>query len=268
MISIFDFEDYKAFVNARIQDMPKKGYGQYQRLAEHLRINSVTISQIFKGARELGIDQALEVSEFLGLSETERDLFLLLVDHARAGSQKWKSFIEKKIRLKKIEARNLKSRVQPEKDIKEEARSTFYSNWYYSGIRLSTSIESLATLEAIAQHVQLPRALVAEVLKFLIQQRLVVEKDGRYVIGPKSTHVESTSPLVNRHHANWRIKGLQKMGNMDSEELFFTAPLSLSQDALEEIRKDLTNFIGVTTKKVKESESEVLACLNIDWFKF
>ncbi|MGE3975630.1 MAG: TIGR02147 family protein [Bdellovibrionales bacterium] len=268
MVSVFDFDDYKLFVNTRIQEMPKKGYGQYQRLAEHLKINSVTISQIFKGNRELGIDQALELSEFLGLSEIERDFFLLLVDHARASTQKWKSFIEKKIRLKKTEARNLKSRLQPEKDIVEEVRSTFYSNWYYSGIRLSTSIKSFSTLESIAHHFQLPRPLVAEVLEFLIRQRLVVEKDGRYAIGPKSTHVESTSPLVNRHHANWRIKGLQKMGHMDSEELFFTGPLSLSKKALEEIRSDLTNFIQDTTMKVKESDSEILACLNIDWFKF
>jgi plasmid maintenance system antidote protein VapI len=87
-ISIFDYESYKEYFAKRIESMPRKGHGQLSRLASQLGVPPVTVSQIFKGDRELTLDQALEVSGFLGLSTAEQEYLFLLVQKARAVTAK------------------------------------------------------------------------------------------------------------------------------------------------------------------------------------
>lgn len=57
------------------------------------------------------------------------------------------------------------------------------------------------------------------------------------------------------------------MDEIETDELFFTAPMVLSADMILEVRKELVTLIERITKQITDSKSETLACLNIDWFK-
>ena len=87
-------------------------------------------------------------------------------------------------------------------------------------------------------------------------------------MGPKSTHLEADSPLVTRHHLNWRVKGMEKMGNLSNDELFLSLPCSMSEKAMREIRSELVKSIERVTEIVDSSAEDQLVCLNIDLFKF
>ena len=89
---------------------------------------------------------------------------------------------------------------------------------------------------------------------------------GRLDIGPQVTHMGHDSPFVNRHHANWRLKGLQYLENLSDNDLFCTGPMALSKEAAKSIRKSLVELIERSTKSAANSDSEVVRCLNIDWF--
>jgi hypothetical protein len=108
--------------------------------------------------------------------------------------------------------------------------------------------------------------LVANVIRFLLEHKLIVQKGGLFDFGPQVTHVGHDSPFVNRHHANWRLKGLQAMDTTTSKDLLYTGPMALSEEAAAAIRKLLVELIEKTTKLAADSESETLRCLNIDWF--
>lgn len=60
---------------------------------------------------------------------------------------------------------------------------------------------------------------------------------------------------------------MTKMDAVSSEELFYTGPMALSRQTMVEVRKKLVQLIENVTKDVIASESETLACLNLDWFK-
>ena len=94
---IFEFDDYKNFVNTRIIALPRKGRGEYQKIAEYLRVHATLISQIFKGPRELTLEQACELSTYLSLNALETDYFITLVEFRRAGSLKLKEILERRI---------------------------------------------------------------------------------------------------------------------------------------------------------------------------
>src|SRR2546430_13286005 len=94
---LFEFTEYKQYVQNWLKNMPKNGHGQLSRIAKHLNISSVSVSHIFNGPRELSEEQAVELAEFFGFSELESEYFLLLVQLERAGTHKLKTKIKNKM---------------------------------------------------------------------------------------------------------------------------------------------------------------------------
>jgi hypothetical protein len=75
-------------------------------------------------------------------------------------------------------------------------------------------------------------------------------------------------PLVIKHHQNWRIRGLQKMELRDENHLFYTGPMSLSEDGAANVRQKILDVIQQVNQLVVDSPSQVARCLNIDWFQY
>ncbi|OQW46980.1 MAG: hypothetical protein A4S09_16175 [Proteobacteria bacterium SG_bin7] len=267
-MNIFDYKNYKKYINDRIENMPKRGHGQYRKLSHFLSVNSVNVSQIFRGDRDLTIEQACELCEYFGLSDLEGQYFLGMVEYNRAGTHKLKKMIMKRLEEISEKSQDLKSRLKHEKYLSEEAKSTFYSNWYYSGIRLLSGVNGYNDVDRISEYFGLSLVTVRRVVDFLLQYGLCVDRDGKIAMGPSSTHLEASSPLVGRHHMNWRLLGIENMEGIDSSELFFTMPCSLDSKNLKLIRKELVDVIERITKLIDDAPSEELACLNIDLFKF
>ncbi|MGZ3775220.1 MAG: TIGR02147 family protein [Pseudobdellovibrionaceae bacterium] len=266
-MDIFDFKDYKDFVNHTIEAMPKKGYGTYRKIAHHLNINSVMVSQIFKGDRHLTSEQAHNLSEFFGLNDLATDYFILLVQIQRAATHTYKDRLEKKLAGLRIKSRDLKTRLPKDKELSDEAKATFYSRWYYSGIRLATSVENLQTPDQLASRLNLSISQINQIIQFLIENGLCIQEGNRIKMGPRRTHIGADSVLVGRHHLNWRMKAMTKIDNIEKDELFYTGPMALSHEMVDEVRKELIRLIERVTEKVVDSKSETLACLNLDWFK-
>ena len=105
-------------------------------------------------------------------------------------------------------------------------------------------------------------------MKFLIENGLCQELNGQISYGPAAIHVDKESPFVNKHHQNWRFRAIQQMELKRDADMYFTSPMSLSKKALEEIRTLLPSIIQQVMKISGPSTSEVVACLNIDWFEF
>ncbi len=93
-MGIFGYQDYKSFLLERIHNLPKKGRGEMQRMAYFLNVHPTLISQILRGPRDLSPEQALEFSQYFGLTRSETEYFLTLVEIERAGSLRLKSFLE------------------------------------------------------------------------------------------------------------------------------------------------------------------------------
>lgn len=265
-MSIFECEDYKRCVNDWILEQPNSGHGQLRRIAMHLGINSVVMSQVFRGDRHLTLEQALAVTKFIGLTDIESDYFLLLVQRARTSHYELVEIFSRQLEDLRSRAGALKSRVKHQKFTDEDC-ATFYSHWYYSAIRLGVSIPQLSSISAIAKHLNLDRPMVAKAIEFLLSNKLLVEKNGRLDLGPQVTHIGHDSPFVGRHHANWRLKGLQAMDQKSASQLFYSGPMALSEDATKTIRKNLIELVEKCTRTAAASDSEVLRCLNIDWFE-
>jgi hypothetical protein len=263
----YEFESYKEFVLARIQTMPKRGRGELRKIAEALRTPSTRISHIFRGTGQLTLEQGAALCRHFGLSELETDYVLASISKERAGTRELQQYYAGQMRAAREKAQDLVNRVSSEKVMSEPDRATFYSSWIYSAVHLATSLPGLRTIDALSQHFKMPRDRMRLISDFLLSCGLCVEEDGKLSMGTQRTHLESTSPLLPRHHSNWRLRAMERHDQLGAGELAFTCQVSISAEDQLRIREQLAQYVERFYEQVAASKpEEKLACLNLDWF--
>lgn len=267
-MSIYEFLDYSAYIRAWIESQPKKGRGLASRMALSLKVSTTMISQVLNGDRHLSLELASELADFIGLSIPEQDYFFLMIDFQRAGTQGLRNKLKRKLLEEQEKSNKLKERLKVEVELSDTAKSVFYSNWVYSGIRNLSALPEFKDVDSISEKLHLPRATVQKVVDFLLQNNLLVQKNGALQVGPQKTYIGADSLLVNKHHQNWRLQGFREMLNQNDQNLFYTGPMSLSKELAAQIRHELPTFIEKLYKRLGPSTSETVRCLNIDWFEY
>lgn len=267
MMKIFEFSDYKEFVKKMILLRPNGGRGEYRKLAEHLYMHTTLISQIFNGDRDLSGEQGCALAEYFGLSELETEYLISLIELSRAGSARLKKFYQDRINALRERGLQVEARLPPSKVLSDEQRGIFYSQWYYSAIRLICSITGFQRPELIAETLGVKLSRTREVLSFLVSANLCKEVGGNYTLTEARTHTSRSSSFAGRHHANWRLQAIEKFEIMRVEDIAFTAPLTISRAGAEKIRSQLMAMIEQVSQTVSSSDSEELYCLNLDWFR-
>lgn len=268
MISIYDHNDYRSYLEAWIQIQKNQGHGSRGKLAEAAGVSSTLISLILKSEKHLSLEQAAEIGDFMGLNENESDYFLLLVEFGRAGSFKLQQKFQKKIKAAQSQAKQISKRVKKDIEISDEIKAIYYSSWIYTGIRNLVAIEGFNDPQIIARRLNLPLIVVNKAKDFLVENGLCKMQQGKLVHGPASLHVAAQSPFVVKHHQNWRLRGFHNMEQFDEANLFFTCPMSVSMEVAEEVRRLLPKVIEQVMKMVGPSPSEKAYCFNIDWFEY
>lgn len=267
-MNIFEFKDYKKFINTWITEKPKAGRGQIRKIADHLRVSTTLLSQVFKGEKHLSLETAAELTNYLGLNENESEYFLLLIEYQKAGGFKLKQILLKKLEREQQIGSQLDIRLKKDRQLSDSEKMQFYSNWMYSGVRLLSSLPNMNNSKDISERLNIPLPLINDIVQFLLENNLCILKNNKLTYGTYSTHIGNNSPFVIKHHQNWRLKGFQSMELRRNEDLFFTQPMALSFEAAKKIRLMLPGIIEELHNIAGPSESETLQCLNMDWFEF
>jgi plasmid maintenance system antidote protein VapI len=266
-VSIFKYLNYREYLKDWLEAaVPRRG--QLARLSESANIHKTTLSQILAGSKELSLEQAQRVARFFSLNFDETGYFFLLVNYARAGSAELREHFQRQLNQAQKSQQQVKSRVSQTRKLNNEERAIYYSHWIYSAVRNLSAISTFQRPAAIARHLNLDPALLNHVLEFLLKHGLCIKKNSGIAPGPQMTHLEADSPLVSRHHSNWRIKAMERHPQLDLvTELAYTAPMTLSATDAFRIRSLLLDLIEKTDKIVGPSPSEKLYCMGLDWFE-
>lgn len=268
MISIFTFDKSTVYLRAYINSLPRKGWGEIQRWADHLGVQASYISQFLAGHRMLSVDQTLSLARYMGLKKGEVDFFMALTEKERAASHQTKKYYDEKLIQLRLQSQNLTNRLPKDKELSEQEKSVFYSSWLYSAIRIFCSLSPNGkTFDEIQDQFNLKRAEIVPLLEFLCQAGLCKENQNLYSVGPQRTHLESSSPYIHRHRQNWRIKCLSQIENAQPDELVFSAPFSINHDDFLLLRERLSLFLEEFYATVKATEPKFIGFINIDLMK-
>lgn len=269
MSSVFETEDYKAFIRSWVEAKPGGGRGEYRKIAESLGVSTTLVSQVVSGDKHLSMENSVDLAAYMALGERESEHFLLLIEYARAGTHRYREHVRKRIEQAQRKAQQLSERLEKDRVLTEHEAATYYSNWAYTAITHLIACEPRLTIDGIAERLHLPRPTVAKIMAFLTETKILLAKPGGELeVGPKLTHLGADSPLVVKHHQNWRLRAFNQMMFAADSDLFYTAPMSLSEETAAQIRRELPGFIERIIKLVGPSPSETVRCLNIDWFRY
>ena len=267
-MKVYDSLDYKKFLQVWVEELPGGGRGEYRKMALALRVSTTLISQVIKGDKHFASELANDLCDYLGLNDDEAEHFQLLIDFARAGTETYRKRLERRIERARNSELNLKNRIDVDRELSDAQSAIYYSSWVYTALPQMIACNSKMTTDEIIDRLRLSRSATMEVLRFLTESGIVLQKDGVFDLGHKRTHLPATSPLVVKHHQNWRLQGFGKMNFANEEDLFSTFPMSLSEETAKQIRRELPAFVEKITKWVIPSPSESTHCLNLDWFRF
>jgi len=266
MISVFDFQNYRKFLMAWIDSQNERGTSG--RLASAMNMSPSMMSLILKGEKNLSQEQATELVEYLGLNDIETDYFFVILEVDKSGSHKLTQRLLRKKETILKQASKISTRINKDLELSDEQKSIYYSTWLYTGVRNLSACSGNQDIHKMAEHLKIPFEIIQPIVEFLVENKICNLEKGQLSNGPQNTHLGNDSPYVNQQHRNWRVKGFEQMELRRETDLFYTCPMSLSQEAYEHVRKILPNVIQQILKIVGPSSSEKVACLNFDFFEW
>jgi plasmid maintenance system antidote protein VapI len=264
---ILSYDFFNSFIENEFVKNTEIKRGNKKELADFINIHQTSLSQVLNGTRFFTDEQVFMLGEFLNLNEMESQYIFLLHQINITQNKQFKMRLIKRRDALKKKSLNLSSRLEKDKILSDEEKAIFYSSWYYTCIWVFISIEKGQIREDIISRFNLDKKTVNDVLEFLIMADLAYLENGRYFHKINRTHLEKTSPFLKQHHANWRIKAIQKKDHSELEDLSFTAPLSLSKKDFYFIREEMVQLIKKVSDTVTETKPEEIYCFNLDFFK-
>lgn len=265
---VFQFNDYKAYLNARLDDPARGGgRGARSRLSTAMGCQTAYTAQVLKGKANFSMEQAEAANDFLGHGEEEASYFLLLIQLARAGSPKLKARLSLQADRLKDARLQLRNRLGVGSVLGKEAQTTYYSAWYYAAIHALVSVPGFRSSTAISSHLGIEARRVQEALSFLAEVGILNEGESGYEIGTARIHLGADSPLISKHHTNWRLQAIRSLERANSEDLHYSSVISCSENDRAIIREALVKAIEEVKKTVRSSEREEVAqAFSVDFF--
>lgn len=265
--NIFSISSYIEALNWAMESHSINNKGVRSKLSHAIGCQPSYLSRVLSGIADLSLEQAHRASVFFGFNKTERNYFIALVGSARAGTKELQTFWNEQKDSAKAAHLELSSRIDTNMPLTEEQKAHYFSKWYIAAIHASLGIENLRTSQALVKHLHLDLQTVNETLNYLESIGLVSKVGNSFHPTTKSIHLDKNSPLVGRHHLNWKLRSMDAINQPLESDLQYTSIISISKNDMDEIRNILMKSIETVRNTVKQSKEEQIACYSISLFQ-
>lgn len=266
-ISVFEFDDYKAFFLAKIKEEPNSGRGARRKLAEFIGCQIAYVSHVLAGDRHFSPEQAEAAARFFSLRDDETEFLFLILDHQRAGTAGLRRHLQKRIDQRRREYREIKKRIRISHSISPADQALYYSSWHYQAVHTILTIPEFRTPSAIASRLGLTSDRIGTILSFLLEKGLVKETASGYQPTESQIHLPRTSPLISKLHGNWRVQALMAMEQMRDEDYHYSGLVTLSRHDATVVREIMTKSLSQAIDVIKPSPAERLFVLAMDFYE-
>ena len=265
--SLFDFDEYKAYVLARIETAPNAGRGMRAQMAQAMGCQVAYVSHVLAGDRHFSLEQAEALSRFLALRPDEAEFFVLLVEFNRAGTKQLAQLLGRQLAKRRADFRHLKNRVATHAMITPEDQALYYSSWQYQAVRMLLTLPDCRTAPTIARRLTIPLERVTEILVFFLEKGLARETPRGYETTAAEIHLGSDSLLISKLHSNWRVQTLQALDRKNPDDLHYSGAVTLSHSDFQKVREIWVKSILESHKVIRTSKEQRLCVLAADFYE-
>ncbi|HWU43219.1 MAG TPA: DUF4423 domain-containing protein, partial [Bdellovibrio sp.] len=162
--------------------------------------------------------------------------------------------------------KEIQERVQAKNRLSEVEQTTYFSSWLFSAVHMCLMIPDLQEISQISRYLGISVGSARRVLDFLVEHGLAEYKGDRVIAGPARIHLSRTSPLVAKHHTNWRMRAIESLDEPKPSDMHYSLVMSASPEAAEKIRDILLDAIQKAEPVLKATQDEGIYVLNMDLF--
>lgn len=162
---------------------------------------------------------------------------------------------------------NLSERVKDRAKISEADKDRFYSTYLNGAVHVLTSIPGLQTRANLAAALGVSLPKISETVDFLLRIGVVQEIEGRLSPGSQHIHLNSKSKQIVRHHLNWRLKAMERIGEAPDSDLHYSVVYSLSENDVLRIKEFILNGLEDISKVISASPEEISYVYCFDFFE-
>ncbi len=264
---ITNFKSYREFIKNWISVQPRSGHGLLAAISVQLRISRSLVSAILSGKRNLTIEQALNLAQFMKLQPNECDYFIVLVEVERAGTAALRSYWQKKAQIISKKILSVKSQVQFDQELSFEEQVEYYSNINYSLLRILSTIDGGLSYDEINENIRNRISNIDSILEFLMRNKLIEKKNETYFATSKAIHLDKESANYSKYHSNLRILQLSNFDRTNEENIAFSSVCTLSEADFLKIREMILDFVKKVNPLVADSKPNLVASITIDFMK-
>jgi uncharacterized protein (TIGR02147 family) len=265
--SVFEYRDYKEYLGDRLA-VSGQTRGQRSKLAETLGCQTAFVSQVVNGHTHFSLEHAIVINQFLSHTESESHYFMLLVHQGRAGTKTLREYYSRQIEAIHEKRQVVHERIQVKQTISVEDQMIYYSAWYYATVHVMLSIPEFQNKAAIAQHLNLPLSTITKCIEFLTSLGLATDiGKGRYGIGTARIHLGQDSPMLSKHHTNWRMKAITSLDRFNKDDLHYSSVVTLSEKDATTVKSVLLSALEKTELILGPSKEEAVFSLAMDFFR-
>jgi uncharacterized protein (TIGR02147 family) len=264
-MKIYEAENYRDYLKQRFDEQGHRS-GARAGAARALAVHTTYLSQILSGKADLSAEQAELMNDFLRHDEDEAEYFSLLVCRDRARSSKARQRFQALLSAKRTQKLTPTKVVRPSTGISAADTTRFYSSYLYAAIHVLASVPAFQTKAALALALRVHPADLDDKLDFLVSCGILRTGGGRYSAGPNHVHLPATDPLIKNLHTNWRLCAVQSLDSPSSNDMHYSACVSLSREDAERIKLSLLENLKKHQDVIAKSPEETAYVYAFDFF--
>lgn len=257
--------DYRKYLKSWLEREKASRRNIKTQLAEHVGCKLSYLSQVLGERANFTLEQAVVINEFMGHTNFESRLFILLVERERAGSKKLEDHFKQQI-TNLLKEQDIKKRFELTGQVPDETQQLYYSAWYFSAVHMLLATPD-PNPQNIAQRLNLPVEEVNRVIEVLLESGLVARKGNTYDFSQDRVYLGRDAVSIKHHHINWRSQALQSVEKNLPTDLHYSTVTVISRDDFERIKSVLMQAIDRSREITGPSKEEDVFALTIDWFR-
>ena len=265
--SIFEYKDYKKFVNDLVDSSENGGRGKRKALADAIHCQGAFITHVLSGNYHFSLEQAEACSRFFGLSKDETEFFLTLVNFNRAGTESLRSFYQRLISERIETYETERSRLNFKHTVAPEDQIQFYSSWKYAAVHSMSGIPEFQTREAISKRLNIPLDHVTSILQFLVEKGIIEKKKNNYFPSKNLLFLDRNSPYITQHHTIWRNRAIESLDRRKPADYHYSLVLACTEKETHFIREKLAECVKECFEIPKAGNANTVGALCLDFFE-
>lgn len=227
------------------------------------------LSHVLSETAQFTMDHAFGAASFMNLDPVEHEVFLLLVQQARAASKEYRDHLQKRIDELKVENFKIEKEIGSRAELSPQEYETYASDWLLQSIHIYLTIRKYQNFETLREKLSLSAEHLREKLEKLSKMKLAqyIPKSKTWISLQRDMHAPLGSSVAVNRHLQWKMQSIQNMQRRDSSAVHFGATVSISHEDFDKIKSDIFSFIQAARERAIQSAEERVAHLDLSFFE-